>query len=204
MRSYLELIEAWEAFLRDSPAGTLEDFARWLLARGDSPAPVGQAQALQAYFDQQTDTFGYTSANSEAAYLIWRLSKFIRHDTKALFEHCGLYSQDEFAILAHVDYLGECPKKVAVHDNLIEMSTGIDMIRRLVQRGLLLDRPNPADQRERLIRLSEQGAAVLQAVYAGFGGVQDILVDMDESERQDFVSRLKLLDELHTRRVVPS
>lgn len=202
MRSYIELISTWETFLKEHPKGSLNEFAEWILHPSNASPSASDAPNLEAYFDKNTVEFGYSEANSEAAYLIWRLSKFIRRYTKPLFSDLGINNQDEFAILAHVDYLKECSKKCAVEENLIDMSSGIDMISRLIKMGWLSERSNPNDKREKLIRLTPEGTNLLQKIYIDFSSVPDILVNMDNAQRIILVSRLKDLDAIHTKNQV--
>ncbi len=197
----MPLIIEWEKYLSIRPTGSLGDFATWLLQEGPSEKEIESdaTQAdLQDYFNKNTEHYDYVDSNSEASYLLWRLNKFLRTYTKALFVEVGLSSQDEFAILAHVDYKKECSKKEAVEENLIDMSTGIDIIRRLIKRELLVDRPNKDDKRERLVKLTSKGRGILHKVYAGFASVQDILVNMDSPQRKQLINLLKKLDNAHT------
>jgi DNA-binding MarR family transcriptional regulator len=201
MRSYIEIITQWELFLSKSPTGDLEEFAHWLLEKNQerkAPQTAAFNAELQDYFDKNTSEYGYSDANSEAAYLIGRLSKFIKRYTKPLFLDLGISNQDEFAILAHVDYLKESSKKKIVEENLIEMSSGIDMISRLIKKGWLIERANPVDKREKLITLTPEGAKLLQNVYIGFSTIPDILVDMTDEQKIFLVERLKKLDDFHT------
>jgi DNA-binding MarR family transcriptional regulator len=200
MRSYIELITHWETFLEASPTGSLEDFGHWLVSKTTQSKPSLEPD-LQVYFDANTQNNDYSPANSEAAYLIWRLSKFVKRYTKLAFTDLDIINQDEFAILAHVEYLKECTKRVAVDDNLIEMSSGIDMIGRMVKRGLLIERANPTDKREKLISLTTEGATLLGKIYQAFSNIPDILVDMSDEQKWALVEKLKSLDDYHTRKL---
>lgn len=177
----------------------MEHFAVWLLQhkKGErQTAGLLNDPALQAYFDQNSyERFGYLS--SEAAFLIGRLFKYVRHYSRPILTAAGLSSQDEFGILAHTDFSGVCTKKSAIEDNMMDATTGIDAIRRLVNKGLLQEKINEHDRRERLISLTPTGKAVLQQVYRGFASIQDVLADLSQEERQQLVVFLKSLDEFH-------
>lgn len=128
-----------------------------------------------------------------------RLNRFVRLCTKPLFQAAGLGSLDEFAILAQVDYLGECTKKTAIEENLIDLTTGIDAVRRLVKKKLLKEKVNKNDRRERLIPLTPQGKKIIGQVYQGFAGIQDVLADLSEEECSQLVGLQKSLDGFHSR-----
>ncbi len=199
MTSYLPLIEKWETYLQEGGTESLEHFAVWLLQHKRGERQTGDSlndPALQAYFDQNAnESFGYLA--SEAAFLIGRLFKYLRHYTRPILLAAGLSSQDEFGILAHADLVGECTKKSAIEDNLMDTTTGIDAIRRLVTKGLLQEKVNENDRRERLISITPAGKAVLLQLFQGFAGIQDVLADLSGEERQQLVIFLKSLDGFH-------
>lgn len=205
MPSYLPLISAYERFLAEHPGGTLEEFGRHLLEERplqnqfeDESTDQRHDDALQLYFDANTAEQGYRPGNSEASYLIWRLAKFLKSYTRPLLSKHGLSGQDDFAVLAHVDYLGEGTKKEVAHANLLDVSTGVDLVRRLVRAGHLSERHNPADRRERLISLTPKGKKLLAEIYRGFTSIPDLLVDLDQGERKTIVALLGKLDAAHT------
>lgn len=205
MRSYIELIETWEQFLQKQPKGSLEDFAQWILERPTS-ASLTMAEDAAAVYEmsyeaEQQATYGYSSANAKAPYLLWRMSKILKVYSKPVFELEGLKSQDEFAILSYVHMVGECPKKEAIEAHLIDGSTGIDMIKRLIKRGFLTDRISPQDRRARLVQLSEEGEKLLKRVYQRMLGVPEVLVNMSQEEQATFIQQLEQLDHTHTRRL---
>jgi DNA-binding MarR family transcriptional regulator len=199
MTSYLPLIEKWETYLQTGGTESLEHFALWLLQHKKAErqtASVLNDPNLQTYFNLNAEG-NFAHLSSEAAYLVGRLYKYVRNYTRPILLAVGLSSQDEFAILAHTDFLGECTKKAAIEENLIDTTTGIDAIRRLVNKGLLQEKVNEHDRRERLISLTPAGKAVLQQVYSGFASIQDVLADLSQEERQQLVVFLKSLDEFH-------
>ncbi|MBC8044357.1 MAG: winged helix-turn-helix transcriptional regulator [Rhizobacter sp.] len=195
----MPVIQKWEKYLSAGGEASLEGFARWLLEGSKEKKMSLDDGALQTYFDRQTNDLGYSPLNSEASFLLWRLNKFLKQFTKTLFQDAGLNNQDEFAILSHVDYKSECTKKLAIEENLIDLTTGVEIIKRLVSRGFLKEKINKHDKRERLISLTPKGKKTLQDIYKGFSGVQDVLVDLNAEERERLVHTLKNLDTVHTK-----
>ncbi len=190
--SYIPLIEAWETFSLNNDNDKLSDFGHWLIEKKSED--IG----LENYFNSNNAEYNFSSQNSEASFLIWRLSKFIRHYVKPILTENGLSGQDDFAILAHIDYLKTCSKKEAVEANIIETSTGIEIIKRLVKQKLILENENKEDKRQKLISLTKKGQELLREIYIGFSGIQDVLVEMGKDERMFLISVLKKLDSFHT------
>jgi DNA-binding MarR family transcriptional regulator len=197
--SYIPLLEAWETFLKKQGNHDLSNFAQWLTQREQEQViKTTSDMQLEEYFNKNTDEYSYSFQSSEAAFLIWRLSKFIRHYVKPILTDKGLSSQDDFAILAHIDYLKTCSKKEAVEANIIEPTTGIEIIKRLVKQKLILEKENKEDKRQKLVSLTKKGQDLLKEIYIGFSGIQDVLADMKTDERLSLISVLKKLDNFHT------
>lgn len=199
INSYIPIIEAWETFKNSHPKKDLLEFGYWLIDTQNIQKTVSREKSeLDNYFNDNTLKYDYSFQNSEAAFLIWRLSKFIRFYVKPVIIENGLSSQDDFAILAHIDYLKTCSKKEAIEANIIDSTTGIEIIKRLVKQGLITEKENTNDKRQKLISLTKEGKKVLKNIYTGFSGIQDVLVNMADQEREFLVKILKSLDEFHT------
>jgi DNA-binding MarR family transcriptional regulator len=201
--SYKPLIENWEEYLRKGGDGTMKQFATYLLEKKQEDALekswAWDDEQVQDYIEQNAKKHQFKQQSPQAATLIWRLYKFIRLYTKPVIGQAGLVSNDEFAILATVDARKECPKKVAITENLIEFTTGMDMIKRLLKAGILLEKVNKADKREKLLSLSEKGEQVLFSIYEKFSTIQDVLGELPDKERDILVTYLKNLDNFHTK-----
>jgi DNA-binding MarR family transcriptional regulator len=200
--SYKPLIENWEEYLRKGGDASMKQFATYLLEkeqeRTSEKSSVWSNEQIQEYIEQNAKEHHFKLQSPQAATLIWRLYKFIRLYTKPVIQQAGLASNDEFAILATVDAVKECSKKAAITENLIEFSTGMDMIRRLVKAGLLVEKSNKEDKREKLISLSAEGKQLLFAIYEKFSTIQDVLGELPYQERGILIDYLKNLDRFHT------
>ena len=207
MPSYLPLVDAYERFLASDPTGDLRAFGAYLSTESEHGADAGEADGgtlaphVQDYFDANREAYGYSTSDPEASYLIYRLAKFLRRYTKPVLAELGLASQDEFSMLAYLDHEGETAKRQLAEANLIDVSTGVDAVRRLLKRGLLAERANEADRRERLVSLTPAGKALLARAYRSFASVPDLLVGIDPPGAERLVRTLKRLDAEHTRRL---
>ncbi|GBF49419.1 possible transcriptional regulator, MarR family [Leptospira ryugenii] len=89
------------------------------------------------------DLYKFPYLSSEPTFLVWRLGKFIRLLVKPVLSSNGLFGVDDFAILSHIDYLKSCSKMEAIETNIIDNSTGIEIIKRLIQQKLIIEKDNP-------------------------------------------------------------
>lgn len=135
---------------------------------------------------------------AEAAELIFRLNKYIKNYGKPVLQEMGISSMDEFVILAFLLQKRECSKKEIINRNLIEFTTGMDMLRRMIKRGLLIERINTQDKRQKIISLSKKGKNVLFEILVKFKKITDVLGDLDKKEREVFLNLLKQLNKFHT------
>nr|MBI1228795.1 winged helix DNA-binding protein [Cytophagales bacterium] len=196
--SYLPLIEEWENYLTISNNADVKDFAFWIQEK-EKRKKQEEELRLNEYFDANAQKHEYGYKSSEAAFLIWRLGKFIRFYTKPILLENGLASQDDFAILAEVDYRKSCVKREAIEANIIETSTGIEIIKRLINQSLISEKVNTKDKREKLISLTKKGKEVLYRIYSGFSGIQDLMAEMNIEQRELLIGTLKVLDTFHTK-----
>jgi DNA-binding MarR family transcriptional regulator len=78
----------------------------------------------------------------------------------------------------------------------VDTSTGAGVIDRLQARGLLERKASPQDRRVRLLAVTDEGRALLQAVTPGMQKAQArILAPLERAERAEFVRMLRVLVE---------
>ncbi|NAS13894.1 MarR family winged helix-turn-helix transcriptional regulator [Poritiphilus flavus] len=199
--SYQPLILNWENYLQSTRDPSLRDFAKYLLlsdTKTSSDAFTGQEPGDEASAETRPNQESAPYLTAEAAELIFRLNKFIRIYGKPVLQDVGLNSMDEFVILAFLLENRESPKKEIIGENLIEFTTGMDMLKRMIKTGLLSERINPADKRQKIISLSQKGQEVLFLILERFKNITDVLGDLEIKEREILLNTLKRLNSFHT------
>jgi DNA-binding MarR family transcriptional regulator len=203
MDSYLPLIELWESFRKKNKSGDLQEFAEFLLKATTKKEPMKSAKWATAqanqYFEKQTKNFGFEDSTPFAATLIWRLYKFIKLYNKNILQEAGLHSHDEFAILISIQTHQTIAKKVVITENLLELTTGTDIINRLIKNKLITEKINPDDKRQRMLNLTSKGATCLKTIFTGLASTEDILGNLSKEERTHLVSYLMKLNSFHTK-----
>ncbi|TAF73376.1 MAG: MarR family transcriptional regulator [Bacteroidetes bacterium] len=197
--SYQPLIAKWEDFLIETNHNSLEHFAVWLLKDRNAERQVQEINVnIDNYIKKNSDENNLGYKSGEASYLLTRLYKFMKFYTKPVFKEVGITNSDEFALLAHLDIKQTCTKKDIIIDNIIEVTTGIDMINRLVKQGFIEEKVNLADKREKIISITTSGRSLLFNVYQKFSTIQDVLVDLSIQERDVLLQLIKSLETFHT------
>lgn len=192
--SYKPLIHKWEAFLETNQGDSLEDFAKYILDESESL----QEEGTKRNFESFEKPFKYPYLTAEAGRAIFRLYKFSRIYSRPIMIGVGLNSFDEFSILTTLLTKKEATKKYLIEENLIELTTGMDMLKRMLQQDLLKQRVNPEDKREKLVSLSENGQKVLFTILKEFQSMEDVLGDLNKEEREQTIQYLERLDSYHS------
>ncbi len=188
--SYKPLINRWEDFLAQGNSTDLKDFARYLLEEEEA--------AEKAVLEHGDTVHEYPYLTAEAGRAIFRLYKFSKIYSRPIMKKAGLTSFDEFSILATLLHTEELTKKDLIFENLVELTTGMDMLKRMLKGNLIQERKNPSDKREKLVSLSELGRKTLFAILEEFQTMEDVLGDLDRKEREETVKYLMELDKYHT------
>ena len=200
-RSALPILTRWEAFIEEHPQGTHQDFARWLLrvegsAESADEPPVFN-QRVKEVMQQHNDEGQYL--NTLVSKNILRLNKFILMYAKDILDDFALSSLDDFGFLSTLSHLQSCTKKELSLYMLVGITTGQDIIRRLLQEGLVQERVNPEDRRAKLISVTAKGHKLLETYYEKLTGLPDLLVNLDLPAQRTLVAQLEMLDDYHTR-----
>lgn len=198
--SLVPLIQHWEAYVAEcAAAGTAPDlapFAGWL-SRKVAPA----AGAADPTADPADEQYGHVRLADKVGILIWRLSRFMRVSFKQHFAESPLQSIDEFSLLGGAHYLDGPTKTQLFQHDLLETTTGLQMLARLQRQGLVTETPDPADRRQKRVALTPAG----QALLAQAGDQMDFIADdlfhiLPQAELEQLESLLLRLNHYHTER----
>jgi len=171
--SVIPLLEAWERFATENPQKDLYAFAYWILAE-----------------KQERDVSAATSTGSEArsartAIQITRLQKYlslcIRPSVKAL----GFTKEHEYNFLYQISRMNKPNKNDLSKENMVEFSTGRDVIRRLVEKQMVTEKPDPDDKRASILRITVKGRKTLEKSFRLITGqFTDFLGDLSAGEQE--------------------
>lgn len=93
--------------------------------------------------------------------LISRLARLQDFYTKKLFEGLPLSNLLEFNFLMHINKNMSLKKKEIIDYNLVEYTTGIDIIKRLIRLGLVDEFQDQLDRRSKRLKITSEGKKVL-------------------------------------------
>lgn len=221
-----ELMHLWQEYEAGRPNqnGDLEQFSVWLNKRvsgtkrsemvtaaphsvlSTSPAERHTQQPFEATLNgvseiqasEMMDFHRYIEPNVRISILLGRLSRFLTFYMKKVFAQSDIGSIMEFGILACVETLGT-PKKIEViHYNLIEKTTGTEMMKRLVKLGMLEEFDDTEDKRSKRVRITVKGTAFLESIRMELWQAGLIVTgNMPLEKQQELADMLDYLNNFH-------
>jgi DNA-binding MarR family transcriptional regulator len=147
----VELVKLWGAYEEQHPHASLEEFFRYQLSvnikEEKNAAPEGQLTP---------------DINGQLVILIRKIGKFhIMYSNMAL-AGTGLEQIEEFGILVIIFNKINPIKSEVIYDNLLELSSGTNMLIRLKKRGLISEYADKEDKRVKRLKLTAKGDEVLK------------------------------------------
>lgn len=198
IKEIIELLENWDNFKRLNPNDNIYDFGKWLSESG--AGTVNKSPILKSgkhLTDEYSGEYQFL-----ASYFITRMGKFIKNYTKEIFSEYELNSSDDFSFLALIDTMENPNKKELCAANLTEFSTGLDIIRKLIKKGYVVEIQNPSDKRAKILKITEKGKLTVDNIYNKLRQLtDDVLGDLNAEERTTIIRFLERLNTYHTNNI---
>lgn len=154
-KEILSLIEKYMDYTSETGEVNLKDFSVWL-----NRSLSGEEPVIKAASPSQTER--------DIIYLINRLSKFSRFYSKKVISRYGLTSLDEFYFLISITRLGTPGKNEVYKDTITEVTTGAQIMKRMIAAGLITEVTDKEDKRMKRVRLSDKGKKVRDRLFSEF------------------------------------
>jgi DNA-binding MarR family transcriptional regulator len=167
IKEILKLIDAFE----ESNAGDSEkDFAKWLYERNflDKPKPHIEKDRL-------------------ISYLIQRIARLGRIYGKKALIGTDLSNIDEFTIINTVYNNNGISKSKLYTETVFELSTGSQIIKRLVEDKLIIEKINHEDKRVTNLYITKKGETQRNLAFEQLGKETSFKVSMFEKEEKEIL-----------------
>jgi DNA-binding MarR family transcriptional regulator len=185
--SLVPLIEKWEEFSQLKMGASIDDFAIWLLSEKEARIKLAQ--------NQNPDKRG---KNTETAILITRLQRYLGMSIVPGLKKLGFAKEHEYNFLYQISRMDRPNKKDLSKENMTEFSTGRDVIRRLLNRRLIVEKADPRDGRARLLSLTVKGKKLLMKSFDVLAiSFDDFLGDLSSSEQDELIRLIIKLNRYH-------
>lgn len=163
IKQLIELLESFEE--EDLQQKDLLGFAEWMITRiREEPSLNSTGMARRSGLDY-SEHFAYLKNFDEKARFleyISRISRFHEFYIRKYLNELPLNSRLEYIFLYTAGMMDRVKKTDIINMHLIEYSTGMDTIRRLINNELMEEMPDESDKRVRLLELTDKGKKVLE------------------------------------------
>jgi len=163
--SILRLIELWESYQDETDQQELLEFAEWLTIKLKEKPELNLKQSKLKMKNEEPENFALFKELDEPIRFLEYTSRISRlHDfyIKKFFSDLPINNRLEYFFLFTVRKRGEAKKTELINTHLVDYTTGMDTIKRLVNNGLLDEMPDEKDKRAKLLVVTNEGKQVLE------------------------------------------
>jgi len=180
LQDITQLLTLFEQYTQQHPKTNWKDFGYWLIEQ------------------QNIEVVDESQLNRDLGYYINRINRYSRYYSKQFLEHVIINSLDEFTFLTAIKILGT-PSKSAVYDfTITELTTGQQMMRRLVKMGLVQEEQDLDDKRVKRVSLTLEGLATQEAAFEAIGKECNLKFgQLDHQSKHQLLDILKRLDQIN-------
>ncbi|MEM1325976.1 MAG: MarR family winged helix-turn-helix transcriptional regulator [Bacteroidota bacterium] len=179
------LIEQFEQFEEETGRDDLTLFAEWLLSKKSKP----EHTALES---------SKLSTNVMILQAIATLSNHAKHYIKTLTKGTPLVGWNDLIVLIVLYYGGDLRKTEVLQRSIIELSSGIEVINRLLRLKLVKEFPDPDDRRAKKISISAKGKRVIDDLSPDVDLAAKVVAgNLDKNEKRQLVPILQKLVHFH-------
>jgi DNA-binding MarR family transcriptional regulator len=179
----IEVVNLFAEFHDETSSDNVSDFSVWLNRRLNVHPPDA---------DKTGDN------NRMLVWLIHRLSKIFRWYAKDTLLANGLNSMDEYFILISIAKLGSPSKTEVYADTITEINTGTQMMKRMIEAGLVEESADKLDKRVHRVKLTAKGRRIKDNFFQQ--SVSDLKLksgNLSQTEKEELICLLAYLEKFH-------
>lgn len=188
MNKIVELVNEWARMEEEDPDLDLTEFC-------------------VRYLAERTDLAGFTQQNEHAPMVVedklsahlGRMGKYVQLYSRKAMQDMPLNNVEDAIYLIALSGLGRPKKSELIHVMLSEFPSGIEVIKRLINFGLVEEFPDEEDRRSKRVEITGKGREVLAECYPVLSKVGSIaFAGLLPSEKMMLLNLLVKLDGFHT------
>lgn len=195
MEEVINILQQWADYRKDHPNSEFEDFCRFYL-KSTAIKPLRQS-TLKSLPPLDTDSM-FMMTVTRATLAFWVYMRIALKDTP-------LPSIESIMFCSALNNLGESRKTDIINTAMMEISTGTDILNRLIKKGFINQRIDPEDKRSKLLTLSPSGLTALKKCYKKAGMARKLfLADITDDDKKLVAQILGPVQEKHSKLSVES
>lgn len=186
-KKVVELVNLFESFYNETGSDDIKEFTVWLNRRLHEP----EKQKAKGVSNVEDNRF-----------IVWnihRLSKYFRWYAKSFLNTNGLNSMDEYFFLVSINNRGTPAKNEVYKDTISELTTGTQMMKRLIDLGMVKEIVDKKDKRIKRVELTAKGKRTREKILEQ--SKKDLLLkagNLSELEKDQLKSSLIYLEKFHS------
>lgn len=151
--------------------------------------------AGDVYFpDTQMDD----TPESEIARLIGLMYRYAKHYIKKALYGSRIQTAEEFSFLIVLLTYESLTKSDLINKNLLEKTSGTEVIKRLINNNFIFQFDDPKDKRSQRVRITEEGKIELFKILPRMHSVSEVISgNLTNDEKNTLSYLLKKLDQFH-------
>jgi MarR family transcriptional regulator, lower aerobic nicotinate degradation pathway regulator len=114
--------------------------------------------------------------SNQLGFFLNYLFRFFKGYTKTALRNSSFSTSDDFVFLATLNRQPSMRKTDLIKNNMMEMPSGIEVIKRLLKHKLVAESPDPEDKRSIRLSLTDKGRKELYVVFGEMNKVGNVLV----------------------------
>lgn len=166
-----KLISLWEQYENDTQKPDFQTFGRLLC---DNKIYDDKEKKLKS---ESISNEEILNIQQQFLVLITRLSRIHDIFCKKFFEGLPINTLLEFNFLSYINKESTCNKSEVIYQNLVEYTTGIDVLKRLTKLDLILESKDELDKRKKKIKITSEGKKILMESLLRIRRIQELILE---------------------------
>jgi DNA-binding MarR family transcriptional regulator len=152
-------------------------------------------------FEQSHNKENYhnnSDIDTELTFLLIMQNKHYKMYCKDVLADSDINTPDEYSFLYHLCMADSFRKMELIHMHLLEAPSGIEVIKRLLKKGLIEEFDDEDDKRAKRVRITQKGREVTDSLTPKMTEVYSkMTADLSTNEKIHAISLLKELNDYH-------
>jgi MarR family transcriptional regulator, lower aerobic nicotinate degradation pathway regulator len=159
-----QLIDLWESYEEKEQELNLLDFADWMRIKLRKSPQINRRSSYNNSKIEQPGLLAYFKSLDEPTQfleVISRISRYHEFYIRKFLVDLPINNRLEYIFLNTVRQMHQAKKTDLINVHLVDYSTGMDTIKRLINNGFLTETSDKNDKRVRLLEMTEKGLGIL-------------------------------------------
>jgi MarR family transcriptional regulator, lower aerobic nicotinate degradation pathway regulator len=159
-----QLIDLWESFEDEGQALNLLDFSEWMTNQLRHNPRLNRKASFDKIKTGQPEYFTYFKSLDEPARFLESISRISRYHefyTRKFLVDLPINNRLEYLFLRTVKQMHQAKKTDLINIHLVDYTTGMDTIKRLIKNEFITETSDKNDKRVRLLEITDKGSDIL-------------------------------------------